>query len=147
MKKNPRLRNRYRNYLSIEAMVIILVIACFHFIPDKKWASVITSFLFIGSTGGILFCEWRSPGHCRRPSFWGALLFLFVSAIPIFVIRLIIWELPFDQIELLGVRGPQMHQFSNYVFMIMMVCFFADSYLETVKAREAAMKAENTDEQ
>lgn len=142
MKKNLRLRNRFRNYLTIEALVILLVIACFHFLPDKKWASVITSFLFIGSTGGILFWESRFPDYKKRPSYWGAWIFLLVSAFPIFVIRLVYWELPFEQIELLGLSGPRMHQFSNYVFMIMMICFFADSYRETVNAREAANKVE-----
>lgn len=146
MKKKLKLRNPYRNYLSIQAIVIILVIACFHFIPDKKWASVITSFLFIGSSGGIFYYERRLSGYYKRPSYWGALLFLFIGAIPVFVIRLVYWELSFDQIELLGVSGPQMHQFSNYLFMIMMVCFFADSYRETVRARQATMKANEIDE-
>ncbi len=130
-----RIRNRYRNYLSVQALVILLVIITFKVVPDKKWASVLTSLLFISVPSAIAYWEARFEGYKRRPSYWGSVFFLVFSALPIFLMRLIFWDMPFDQIEVLGVTGTWMHQASNMVFMLMMVCYFVDSYLETTKAR------------
>jgi hypothetical protein len=129
-------RSRYRNYLSLEVLVVVLVVAAFRVIPDKQMASVVTSLLFLGSSLGILFWEKRYEGYQRRPTYWGTLVFLFVSALPIFLLRLIYWNVPFDQIHFLGVPATQMHQASNYVFILMLVCIFIDSYTEQVKMRQ-----------
>lgn len=131
-----RKRNRFRNYLSIQAFVIVLVILSFRLIPDKKLASVLTSLLFIGSSAGIMFWEMKFKGFKKRPSFWGALGFLGLSALPVFGMRLLYWDLPFDEIQIAGITGAQMHKASNYIFILMMVCFFVDSYLQQIKDRE-----------
>jgi hypothetical protein len=123
-------RNRFRNYLSLEALVILLVLLCFRVIPDKKLASLVTSFLFIASTVGLLYWETRFEGFKKRPSFWGMMIFLIVSALPILAVRLIYWDLPFEQIQIGGLTGDQMHKSSSYVFGLMLVCFFIDSYQE-----------------
>jgi hypothetical protein len=129
-------RNRYRNYLSLEAAVIVLVILCFKFIPDKKTASIFTSLLFLGSSLGILYWESKFAGYLRRPSFWGVMTFLILSAIPVFGLRMVYWDLPFEQIQVAGLTGQDFHQFSNIVFLLMLVCFFMDSFTENVKARQ-----------
>ena len=131
-----RKRNRFRNYLTFQALVILLVIAAFRFIPDKKAASVVTSLLFIGTSVAILWRETRFPDYRKRASFWGVLFFLLVSALPIFALRLIYWDMSFEEISLAGVSGADMHRASSYVFILMMVCFFIDSYLEQVKERQ-----------
>jgi len=131
-------RNRFRNYLSLEALVILLVILSFRMIPDKKTASMVTSFLFIGSTLGILYWETRYPDYRKRASFWGALGFLLLSALPVFFMRIFNWDLAFDDILVAGVSGAEMHKISNYIFMMMMLCFFVDSYRERLKERELA---------
>lgn len=134
--KIRRKRNRFRNYLSLEALVVVLVILAFKVIPDKKMASMLTSALFILSTLAIIYWESRYPDFQKRPSFWGAVTFLVVSALPIFAVRLIYWDLPFDEIRVGGITGAEMHKISNYVFILMLVSFFIDSYLAQVKARE-----------
>lgn len=129
-------RSRYRNYLSLEALVILSVILSFRIIPDKKTASIVTSFLFIASSAGIMYWETRYPGFKKRASFWGALGFLLFSALPVFLMRVLNWDMPFEEIQFLGISGAEMHKISNYVFILMMVCFFIDSYLERVKEKE-----------
>jgi uncharacterized membrane protein len=129
-------RNRFRNYLSFEALVILLVILSFRVIPDKKTASMVTSFLFIGSSLGILYWETRYADYRKRASFWGVLVFLVFSAIPVFLLRVLNWDMAFDDIQVAGITGTEMHKFSNYVFILMMICFFIDSYLERIRERE-----------
>lgn len=126
-------RSRFRNYLSLEAFVILLVILSFRVIPDRKVASLFTSFLFIGSTLGLMYWETRYPDYRKRASFWGLLVFLVFSAVPVFLMRVLNWDMEFDAITVAGISGAEMHKASNYVFIIMMLCFFIDSYLERVR--------------
>jgi hypothetical protein len=135
--KQPR--SRFRNYLSLEALVIFGVLVCFQVIPDKKAASIVASLLFLSSSILILYWETRFADFKKRPSFWGTLIFLVVSVLPIFALRLVYWEIPFDQIQMGPVTGAEMHKASNYLFMMMMICFFVDAHLERVKQKENAM--------
>ena len=128
-------RNRFRNYMSIEAVVILLVLATFKVVPDKKIASLITSFFFIASSVGILMWEMKYPGYKKRISFWGVIGFLLLSALPIFLMRVLNWNLSFEEIQFAGISGAEMHKLSTYVFFLLMICFFVDSYLETLKER------------
>lgn len=129
-------RSRFRNYLSLEALVIGLVLVCFQVIPDKKIASVVTSLLFLGSSVLILYWETRHEDFKKRPSFWGTLVFVIASVLPIFSMRLIYWGMPFDEIRLGPLSGAEMHKGSNYLFMLMMICFFIDAHLERVREKE-----------
>lgn len=137
-----RPRNRFRNYLSIMAFVIIGVLLTFKMIPDKKIASLVASFLFIASSVGVILWERKHPGYQKRPSYWGALAFLVFSALPILAVRLLHWDMNFDDIQVFGISGSLMHKASNNVFIVMMVCFFADAFMETSRQREQAQKEE-----
>lgn len=135
-----KLNSRFRNYLRLEALVVVLVMLSFRFIPDKKIASLIASTLFIVSTCGILYWEMRLPNFRKRPTFWGALVFLLVSVLPIFSLRLIFWDQPFDQIQIGGMTGAEIHKASNSVFILLLLCIFIDSYLEGVRNREKSTR-------
>lgn len=129
-------RSRFRNYLSLEAFVILMVLLSFRVIPDKKMAALVASGLFLVSTGLILYWETRFADFKKRPSFWGAAVFLAFSVLPIIALRLIYWDLPFDEIRVGPWTGADLHRTSNYFFMGMMVCFFVDAHLERVKQKE-----------
>ncbi len=129
-------RNRFRNYLSIEAFVIVLVLLSFRMMDDKKIASVFASLLFIGSTLGILYWETKFADYRKRPSFWGPIVFLVFSALPVFLMRVLNWNMDFNDVQVLGITGGQMHKASSYVFGLMLVCFFIDSYLANVRERQ-----------
>lgn len=126
-------RNRYRNYLTIEAFVILLVIITFKVIADRPLAALVASLLFLISSLGILGWEIRHPGFYKRSTFWGFVAFLVLSVLPILGLRLWYWGEPWEAIALWGISGPALHEFSNKVFLMVMICIFADSYLETKK--------------
>ena len=129
-----RKRSRFRNYVSLMALVIVIVLLTFHFIEDRKISAVIAGVVFILSTGAIFIYEALQPGFQKRASFWGTGAFLFLSALPIFILRLVYWNLSFEMITFFGLTGPQLHTISNEVFILMLICFFIDSYLENKKA-------------
>lgn len=124
-----RVRSRFRNYITLEALVVVCVLLAFQFIPVKEKAALIAGTLFLLSTAFIIFYELKFPGAMKRATFWGALLFLFAGAIPIFALRVMNWGIPFDQLSLLGIPAQKLHEFSNYLFLILVVCFFIDDYL------------------
>lgn len=124
-----RKRSRFRNYITMEALVVAGVLLSFHFIPVKEKAALVAGTLFLLSTIFILVYESRFAGFAKRATFWGSLAFLLASAIPIFVLRLMNWGIPFDQLSMMGIPATEWHRFSNYLFLILVVCFFIDDYL------------------
>lgn len=139
MKKN---RNRYRQYLSIEALVILLVLGSFRLIPDRQIAAVVASFLFLSSTLGILWWETKYEGYKKRVSFFMLTFFLIFSILPVMGLRFLNWGVPFEDLSLLGLPGQQIHKLSNYLFIGVMIGFFIDSHLEQVKQFEESQKLE-----
>ena len=129
-----RNRNRYRQYLSIEALVILFVLASFRFIPDRQIAAVVASSLFLLSTVGIIYWEMQYEGYQKKISFYALMGFLFLSVLPVMALRFMNWGVPFEQLSIGPLTGPQIHQFSNYFFIALMIAFFIDSHLEQVKS-------------
>ena len=129
-----RNRNRYRQYLSIEALVILLVLGSFRLVPDRQIAAVVASFLFLFSTLGILYWEMQFEGYRKKVSFYGLMAFLLLSVLPVMGLRFLNWGVPFEELSLAGIPGEQIHKFSNYLFIGLMISFFVDSHLEQVKS-------------
>lgn len=132
-------RSRYRNYLSIQVVVMIGVMASFKLIPEKQVAAVIAGLLFLVSSVGIVLFEMKHPDFKKRFTFWGTLAFILTSAIPILALRLLNWGVPFEELSVLGIPGTELHKFSNYMFFLMVVCLFVDISLERQKAAKSGL--------
>jgi hypothetical protein len=132
-------RNRFRNYISVEVAVIIGVLASFKLIENIQLAALVAGSLFILSTLGILAWEVRFNGYQRRVTFWGLVAFLFLSALPIMGLRLYFWGVPWAEVSFFGLTGPFLHQASNHLFLVLMVCFFIDSFLENKRQLDAQL--------
>lgn len=126
-------RNRFRHYLSVQALVVLLVLGTFQMIQDRPIAALVAGSLFLFSTLGIMWWESRYPGYYKRISFIAMSCFLVLSVLPILVLRLVNWGQPFHEIQMFGIFGPQLHQFSNYLFIAVMITFFIDAHLQQVK--------------
>lgn len=128
------LKNRFRIYLFVQAFAVLGVVLSFRLIPDKKWASVVASNLFLWSSVGILYSEaWMHRAQKKILVIVGTGLFLGLFVLPVMGMRLLNWDMEFGQVTLLGVTGAQMHQFSNYAFMLMLVTYFVESFKENKK--------------
>lgn len=133
-------RSRYRNYLSIQVFVMIGVLLSFKVIPEKQVAALVAGLLFLVSSLGILLVELKQPDFKKRFTFWGTLAFVVLSALPILGLRVLNWGVPFDQLSVLGIPGPELHKFSNYMFFIMVVCLFIDVSIERQKAAKSGLQ-------
>lgn len=119
-----RQRNRYRNFISLEVLVVLIVLASFKFIPNKAIAATLAGSAFFISTAVILWIEKSKAGFQKRPTFWAALIFMLFGVLPIGVLRLM--DQPVDAF----------HKASNYLFLFLLVALFVDSYTENRKALE-----------
>ena len=120
-----KIMNRYRSYLFIQIIVVIFVILAFKTIESKKIAAALNTFLFLASTGYILLKERKIP---KSFTFWGSLAFLILGILPIGLLRLFYWESDFNSVSVAGIfTASELHKFSNYPFVILLVCLFIDS--------------------
>ena len=114
---------RYRLFLFLELVVVLLIIGIFKFIEDRPIAGLIAGSVFLISTLLVIGIEWWAI----RKMTWalgGALLFLLGAVIPIFILRLSSWGIPFDEASLLGVSGGVWHKASNYLYLLMLAGIF-----------------------
>lgn len=129
--------NRYRIYLFAHILVIVLVTAFFKIIPERKIAALCAGTLFLLTPVLVLFFEYRAKALMKRMSSYGALIFLLLSAMPIFYLRVTNWSEDFNSLSLAGIAGPELHQLSNKIFMLMLVCFLVDAFREQIKKQKA----------
>jgi hypothetical protein len=134
MKLDLFLKNRFRIYLLMHILVVLIVTLCFRFVDDKKVASVIAGLIFLVAPFYVIGREVLAGQAWKRPSFWGAVIFL-LSALPIFFLRIFHWQESFENLSLFGFSGPQWHRFSNTTFLVMLLGYFADSLIVEVKKR------------
>jgi hypothetical protein len=131
------LKNRFRIYIFVQALVVVGVLFCFRVIPDKKWASVVASNLFLWSSMGVLYAEaWVFKTDRKPLVLLGTGIFIVLFIVPVMVMRLSHWDLDFNEIAIAGISGKSMHQFSNYGFMLMLVTYFIESFRENKKGLE-----------
>lgn len=111
---------RFLAYLAVQAFVIIAVVFIFKLNADVKLASVEAGTLFVllpVILGGV---EFRKAGFSRKSFYLGLLQFWILFALPILGLRLFNWDIPFNDLSILGVPGTTLHQYANHSYMVMM---------------------------
>ena len=136
-------RSRYRNYLSLFVLVMLGVILSFRMIPDRKTAGAVAGALFLFSSLFVLFYEMRKEGFLRQATFWGVLVFLLFSVLPIWILRFLDEDIDFANRTLFGITGAQMHNLSNKVFVIMILSIVVDIVRDHKRKLEQKNKEAN----
>lgn len=125
-------RLRFRIYLFLNGGLVLAVMGLFASIPEKQVAALFAGSLFILSPVLILGNEIRlvrkaGLGVLSWACAIGCLQFLLLSALPVFLLRVLNWGIAFDALSIAGVSGPVLHKLSNYSFLLMLVCFAFES--------------------
>ena len=116
--------NRYRNELAVFLFWAVCVILIFRSFEDKQIASLIAGAGFIIWPILFLYLELKKPPKSRA-HILVLTLFLAVAALPIFILRVTHWGEDFKTLTVLGVTAPQLHQFSNVIYLLVMIsCFY-----------------------
>jgi len=118
-------------------VVILFVLSFFKLIPEKKVAALLAGSLFLISPVTVLFFEYKAQVLFKKFSSYGALIFFAFSAVPIFYLRLANWSEDFGSLSMFGLSGNQLHELSNKIFMLMLVCFVVDAFRIELKNQKA----------
>ena len=138
------LASRYNFYLLGHGLIVVAVICFFRIIPDTKIAALCAGTLFLLGPSWVILSEFKNKAGWRSLSFFAAALFLCLSALPILILRLANWGTPFSELSLLGFSGPELHQYSNHIYLIMLAAFAADSVWSRIKAWKTKTKSDQT---
>ncbi|MGZ3804963.1 MAG: hypothetical protein ACXVB4_12180 [Pseudobdellovibrionaceae bacterium] len=113
-------QKRFLIYLIVEFALIISVVFIFKLNSNVKLASVQAGILFIllpMVLGGI---EWKRAGFFRKSFYIGLLQFWVLFALPILGLRLLNWDVAFNELSVLGVQGTILHKYANFSYILMM---------------------------
>ncbi len=134
--------NKYRNELGIFLLWAVCVVVFFKFIENRQVAALIAGMGFIFWPALFLYLEFRSDRKNKIHVF-ALSLFLVVSAIPIFLLRVLNWGVDFSTLSLFGIPAEQFHRSSNLIYLIVMVSCLYHSWKFDRDARLAeASRAE-----
>jgi hypothetical protein len=124
----------YKNLLILQIIWIFAVILLFSTIPDKKLASIFAGAGFILIPILILISEFQKTEK-NKSVIVTVLVFLLISALPIFLLRVFNWSSDFKDLSLLGISADQLHKASNVIYLIMMAVTGA-AFLKERKSRK-----------
>ncbi len=111
---------RFLAYLSGQATVIIAVVFIFKLNSDVRLASVQAGALFVLLPLILAILEYKKSKLTRVSFFVGLLQFWVFFALPILGLRLLNWDVPFNELSFIGVPGATLHQYANHSFVVMM---------------------------
>ncbi|MFZ3231925.1 MAG: hypothetical protein WA160_17085 [Pseudobdellovibrio sp.] len=113
----------YRTELAFVMIWIPIVILIFQLIPEKRIASVFAGIGFIFLPLAFIAFEFSKikTGRTSLVHLGISIEFLFLSSLPIFLLRVMNWNSEFNNLELFGVSANSFHRFSNLNYMILIV--------------------------
>ena len=114
---------------------IVSVVMLFRLVPDRQLAGYIAGTLFVLMGLWVTISEFKMGRGLRSVSFWAGLVFLVFSALPILGIRALNPGVPFDELSVFGVPGPQLHVISNGTFMLMITATIIEIIRDVVARR------------
>ena len=112
--------------LVAELLIVAVVPIIFITIHDRFSAGMVAGTIFIAIGVYIVFLGFKDLTFRRSLSFFAGLLHLFVSALPLFITRLIEYSKGFDDVQVLGLPGPAFHQLSTTIFSILILATVTD---------------------
>lgn len=118
----------HRLQFFILALWIPAVMIIFKLINDRAWASIVAGIGFIFWPALFLILEIYSKNLKSKLHIVGCLQFLILSAIPIFLLRILNWGINFNELSLFGVSAVMFHQFSNISYLIMTIAIAYSSH-------------------
>jgi hypothetical protein len=114
--------------LMLQLSTVPIVILIFKLIEEKRVAGLVAGVFFLSLTVGLFLFLRRGKNSQMLGTSWFALLFLALVAVPMVYKRATNFDLPFEQIEIWGISGPEFHRLSERVFLILVVMTLMDLF-------------------
>jgi hypothetical protein len=115
---------KYLYQFGVLLVWMICVVLLFKFIESKQIASVWAGLGFVAIPIVLLLLELRQSQKNKLQIFI-LFLFLILSALPIFLLRILNWGVDFSTLTLAGIPATSLHGISNFFYLLMMLsCLF-----------------------
>lgn len=135
-------QNTIAKIFTLEFLILLLWIPCvifiFKFIEDRKTAGLVAGAGFLALPLFNIFRETKSKASTasRLARVIASGLFFLLSAMPIFLYRVLNWDKNLEEISILGIMtGRQLHSFSNILFVTMILVYLATNIVELKKSK------------
>lgn len=126
----------YRTQVIILSIWILVVVLLFRLMPDRQVAATLAGIGFVFWPVLFLVSEYLRRPALNTSHIIVLSVFLLFSAMPIFLLRVLNWGVPFDQLSFMGIPGSVIHKVSNYIYILMLV----SAIYHYVRARRRATK-------
>lgn len=130
-----------RNQLILLAVWIFIVGALFAFISEKRIAAVIAGLGFIIIPMLLIFSEFQLGDGKKSVVTWAAIVFLVLSALPIFCLRVFNWDSEFNELTFIGISANFLHRASNILYFVVIaaVCWnlFRQNYSKKISEKSS----------
>lgn len=111
----------YRTQSLILCAWILVVIFLFRFVPDRQIAATFAGVGFVLWPSLFLMSEFAKYPRIAKLHTIILAVFLLFCAVPILLLRVMNWGVPFDQLGILGISGNFIHKTSNYIYIVMLL--------------------------
>lgn len=124
-------------FFGLEVFAIIWAGVLFSVLPSKLVAGGLAGLYFVGSGLFMLYRAVQWPRHWSSLVWYVLLVHVFVISLPMLLGRFFNSDIPFEQLHIMGLSGPQFHQVSSIVFSGLMLA----TVIDWLRARAAAGKS------
>lgn len=98
----------------------------FKLIADRQIAGLMAGVGFLAVGLYAIFRTLRWENKLRHPTFHMVRLHTWLFTLPILLVRIQYWGHDFSQLHFLGIPGPDMHKYSEKVYLVMMAATLFD---------------------
>ena len=102
--------------LGLEVFAIVWAGAVFSLFESRLLAGAFAGSYFVILGAVIVYRASRWPEKWTSPTFYLALIHLFVISLPMVITRFLNADLPFESVHVLGLEGPVFHKLSTSIF-------------------------------
>ncbi|MCB0420421.1 MAG: hypothetical protein KDD61_05465 [Bdellovibrionales bacterium] len=112
--------------LVAQAVVAGSVVAIFMNISSSRKAAALAATLFLVLGILMVVLTWKLPQRKFLLTFWNGWVHLLVFTLPMLLMRLVHWNLPFAEIQWWGLKATTLHNYSLPFYKWMMVAVVID---------------------
>lgn len=131
---------KMRKFMRLQLVLLVLWIPCiiliFKFIPNRQYAGLVAGAGFLIIPFYNIGSEWIGlrVNNMIKMRIISSILFVIISALPIFLLRVFNWNIPFDEIQTgLPLSGRDLHSLSNYIYILMLLIYAITAFIEAFK--------------
>jgi hypothetical protein len=133
----------FRALLIFEVLAMLLVTAIFRVITPKSSAAMVAGSVFVFLGLAILVLGLRVPQFRSSLTFKVGLIHLFLTSLPMLILRAIHIQEDFKDVRILGLPGPAFHHLSEIIYLVLLLVTAFEKWRAMRNSRLAAEERES----